>query len=252
MSSERQAINKQSPWWGEHVHRYDEVIKELNNHDKILDIACGTGFGSDLLAAKTKGEVIGGDIDKEAILECQGRWDKYNLQFKVLDGTNLDFDDQYFDKVVSFETIEHTTKYKEMLAEFARVLKPNGIAFISTPNFPINSPTGVVTNPYHTQEFVYNELKQILEEAFSSVVIYGQKYIRYDTGGNGTNAGKIVESILYQRGVRKLPISFQDTIMNAISGNPMYPKRDDYEMVTELPSINKCKTFFAVCKKSKT
>jgi len=248
MSSERQAINIQSPWWGEHVHRYDEVVKEINSTDTILDIASGTGYGSNLLAEHTNGEVIGGDIDNTAILECRSSWNKPNLKFKVLDGTKLDFENHSFDKVVSFETIEHTTEYRKMLAEFSRVLKPNGVAYISTPNFLINSPSGVVTNPFHTQEFVYNEFKEILDEAFNNIVIYGQKYIRYDNEGKGTAVGKQMELLLYQRGVRKIPIGIQDALMKIVSGNPMYPKRNEYKMVDKLSSIEKCKTFFAICK----
>ena len=53
MSSERQELNVISPWWGEHIHRYNEVIDQLNGNETILDIACGTGFGSNLLASKT-------------------------------------------------------------------------------------------------------------------------------------------------------------------------------------------------------
>lgn len=249
MSSERQALNTQSPWWGEHVHRYDEVIKHISSQDKILDIACGTGFGSDLMAAEASTQVIGGDIDTETIADCNERWDKENLSFQVLDGTALSFEDGYFDKIVSFETIEHTTEYKAMLSEFSRVLKNQGTAFISTPNFLINSPSGIVTNPYHTQEFVYEELESILSEAFGSFEIFGQKYIRYADQGKGNKIGKITEQILYQRGIRKIPIALQDNIMKSISPTPMHPLPEDYAMVKGIDDIIKCKTFFAVCRK---
>jgi len=248
MSSERQAVNKKNPWWGEHVHRYDEVIKEMTQNDILLDIACGTGFGSDLLAQHTTNVVIGGDIAQEAIEECQQRWNRKNLEFALLDGTKLPYTDNYFDKIVSFETIEHTTEYLKMLSEFSRVLKPNGTAYISTPNFPINSPTGVVTNPFHTQEFTYEELSGILNEVFVNVIIYGQKYARYDRKDSSPHFGKTVETVLLQRGIRKIPMSIQDGIMQTISGNPLYPEAKDYDMVIDHNELMKCKTFFAVCK----
>lgn len=162
MASERQLLEKKSPWWGEHVHRYDVAVKQLKGNEKILDIACGTGFGSDILAQYTNNTVIGGDIVPEVVAECRETWHRPNLKFAVLDGTQLPYEDDYFDVIVSYETIEHTTQYMAMLQEFNRVLKPDGTAFISTPNFPINSPSGKVTNSYHKQEFTLDELDKIL------------------------------------------------------------------------------------------
>ena len=69
MSSERQLLETNNPWWGEHVHRYNVVIPYLEPSDTILDIACGTGFGSDILAKYVKGQVVGGDIAKDAVDE---------------------------------------------------------------------------------------------------------------------------------------------------------------------------------------
>src|SRR5687767_14487085 len=127
MSSERQPVESSGRWWGEHIHRYNEALLLINPNDIVLDIACGTGFGTDIIAGKTAGKVTGGDIAPEAIEECRAHWKKPNLEFRVLDGTRLDFPDNYFDKIVSFETIEHTARYREMAAEFARVLKPGGL-----------------------------------------------------------------------------------------------------------------------------
>lgn len=179
MSSERQALEQKSPWWGEHLHRYHEAAKAVLRTDCLLDLACGTGFGTNILAEHTEGMVIGGDVDLSAIEECREHWNRANLEFRVQDGVAIVFEDAFFDKLISFETIEHTARYREMLAEFNRVLKPGGTAFISTPNFPINSPSGVLTNPYHTQEFEYDELLGLLNEAFDRVRILGQQYKRY-------------------------------------------------------------------------
>ena len=176
MSSERQALEEKSPWWGEHVHRYHEAAKEVRRTDCLLDLACGTGFGTNILAEHTAGMVVGGDLAPSAIEESRRHWSRANLEFKILDGVDIGFEDGHFNKIVSFETIEHTALYREMLAEFARVLKPGGTAFISTPNFPVNSPSGVVTNPYHAQEFEYDELLGVLSEAFDTVRVLGQQY----------------------------------------------------------------------------
>jgi ubiquinone/menaquinone biosynthesis C-methylase UbiE len=247
-SSERQENSSDNPWWGEHVHRYYEALKLVDNNAFVMDIACGTGFGSSLLAEKAA-SVTGCDISKEAIEYCNQHFKRKNLKFNIEDGTKLSFSDAAFDIVISFETIEHTTEFHKMLDEFRRVLKSSGRAIISTPNFPVNSPSGIVTNPYHTQEFTYNELKEMLSAHFTEVNIFGQKYARYDyIQGLKGSIGNGVESVLYKRGVRKLPLSVQDAVMKMIIGKPMYPQPDDYKMVSEKEEILLCKTFYAVCK----
>ncbi len=246
MSSERQEINNISPWWGEHIHRYEEVVNNLKGNEKILDIACGSGFGTNVLSQNTKAEVFGGDLSKEAIELCEIKWKGNNLIFKKMDGTQLPFEDNTFDVIVSFETIEHTTMFNEMLSEFKRVIKPTGTIYISTPNIVINSPKGIVTNPFHTQEFDYNELKNVLNSIFSKVTISGQSYIRYE---KGYQLGKTVEKILYLKGVRKIPIKTQNNIMKFFIGKQIYPNSGDYKMKRDVESILKSKTFFCICKK---
>src|ERR1700749_2942376 len=141
MSSERQEHNIESPWWGEHIHRYNVALNYIYDTDKVIDIACGNGFGSALLSSKTKEVVIGADISDETVQYCSGKFtNQSNLKFKVVDGINMPFEDMYFEKLISFETIEHTTQYKKMIKEFYRVLKNKGIAIISTPNIIINTP----------------------------------------------------------------------------------------------------------------
>jgi ubiquinone/menaquinone biosynthesis C-methylase UbiE len=249
LADERKSLEIKSPWWGEHLHRYYTVLPYLKGDEKILDVACGNGFGSHILAKNTEGIVIGGDIAPEAIKESRHYWQRPNLSFELLDGTQLPFADNYFDIVVSFETIEHTEAYQKMLQEFNRVLKPSGTVFISTPNFLINSPTGKVTNPYHTQEFEYKELDAILTDNFSHVEIFGQQYKRYNIKDLRHRIGYLVEKILLQRGIRKLPIAIQDSLMNALIGKPIYPEANDFRIVEDMPSILKCQTFFALCKK---
>lgn len=249
MSSERQLDNTNNPWWGEHIHRYEEAAKIIGKDQKtILDIACGTGFGSHYLTTLGH-KVVGADISEIAIKECSQKYKAINLEYKVMDGTSIPNENEYFDVVISFETIEHTKDFVKMLNEFKRVVKRNGLIIISTPNFLVNSPDGYVVNPYHTQEWEFEEFKKILTDVFKSVQLFGQRYSRYNLTGVRNKTGNILENIMYKRGVRKLPIAFQDMIMRAAIKKPMYPTKEDYVLVTDLSLIVKCKTFFAVCRK---
>jgi ubiquinone/menaquinone biosynthesis C-methylase UbiE len=251
MSSERQEHNEKSPWWGEHIQRYYAAFDYISGNDKILDIACGTGFGSHLLSLKSNGKIIGGDISKEAIEYCSLKYtNQSNLEFQIMDGTCLPFTDDYFDIIVSFETIEHTTAYKKMLEEFYRTLKNKGTAIISTPNIIVNTPEGVPLSPFHTQEFTYEEFAQILKEEFDDIQLFGQKYIRYEHTSFRNTIAKFFENILYKKGFRKIPITVQDKIMKFLINKDMYPAPDDFVLVNEKQEILNCKTFYAVCRKN--
>lgn len=244
MSEERQEINKFSPWWGEHIHRYNVVLNNIKGNEKILDIACGNGFGSKMLAIKSKGQVVGGDLSNDAIDNCSEKWKRKNLQFIQMDGTEIPFMDKEFDIVVSFETIEHTTKFNELIKEFNRVVKPNGIIYISTPNKLINSPKGIVINPFHTQEWYYDELKTIIGNHFKNFEFYAQKYTRYK---KGFSFAKFLEWSLNQRGIRKLPLKFKDSLMRLFGQEQLFPSENDFGLVSRPEEIVKCKTFFIVC-----
>lgn len=250
MSSERQLLEEQSPWWAEHIHRYNEVLKIIKSTDTLLDIACGTGFGSNILAKKAA-QVIGGDIDKTTIAENNTIYNKDNLTFQELDGTKLPFDDNTFDVLVSFETIEHTIHYDEMIKEFKRVVKPTGKLFISTPNFYLNSPSGIVTNPFHTQEFTPDDFKVLISTYFQKFEIFGQEYIRYKNKKsiNHKIAHKI-EQFQYLRGIRKLPLRLQNIAIKLLINKPQYPTLEDYRLTKDRSIIaEKCITQIAICEK---
>jgi 2-polyprenyl-3-methyl-5-hydroxy-6-metoxy-1,4-benzoquinol methylase len=250
MSLERHLNEEVTPWTGEHLHRYFEAKKYVNAGDTVLDLACGSGYGTDILSQVKDTTVYGGDIQADVIADCSKDWEaNKSLHFEVMDATGLRFDDGFFDKIVSLETIEHLTAYKKMVSEFARVVKADGTVIISTPNIKVSSPDGIVVNPYHTQEFTYNELTDVLNAAFSDVKMYGQKYTRYF---NKEQAAGMQgwEKLLLTRGIRKLPYSFRNTIFEKKFGRTLYPTFNDYQLFADKETIEKhCHVLFAVCKK---
>lgn len=245
MSSERQEYNEVSPWWGEHVHRYKEAIKHIKASDRILDLACGNGYGSSLLANSTENIVVGGDIDSNSIKECTSRFKRKNLEFNQMDGTKIDYEDDYFDVVISFETIEHTKDYFNMLGEFKRVLKKDGLLILSTPNRLITSPNGIIINPFHTQEWSLIELTDVLNKIFINTNVYGQQFTRYN---KIDKIAKYAENFLYMRGIRKIPIKIQNRLMNVFGQKTIYPRAEEFCLVTDTLEINKSTTLFAICR----
>ncbi len=250
MSSERLLHANASPWWAEHVHRYREVLSVLKGTERVLDLACGTGYGTAVLAGRAV-EVIGGDVDAEAIAMIDPSLKKNpKVRFEVMDGTKLPFSDGTFDVVVSFETIEHTRDFEAMLDEFRRVLSPSGRFFVSTPNRLVQSPDGIIHNPYHTQEFTPDEFKVLLNKRFTSVQLYGQEYIRYkNRSGLRWKAGAALEKLQYCRGIRKVPLSIQNAFMHGLIGKGQYPDVEDYRMNGDPQVLREsCITQFAICR----
>lgn len=158
----------------EHMNRYI-FAQSLVNDKKVLDAACGLGYGSEILAEKAD-KVFGVDISEDAILYAKNNYRMKNLDFKVADIEKLPFENDFFDVVVSFETIEHIDceKQKSFLSEIKRVLKDDGLLVISTPNREVYKKRE--KNQFHVAELSVEEFKQILDDNFRNVQLFCQKF----------------------------------------------------------------------------
>ena len=158
----------------EHMNRYI-FARDLVKNKKVLDAACGTGYGTALLAQSAE-RVFGIDISKEAISYAESNYSAKNVNFAVANIEKLPFESDFFDVVVSFETIEHvdTQKQEKFLSEVKRILKKDGIFIISTPNKEVYK--NRVKNHFHLSEFSFDDFKSFLEKCFKSIKFFGQKF----------------------------------------------------------------------------
>jgi len=160
----------------EHLHRY-AFARALVADKHVLDCACGEGYGSALLASAAQ-SVVGVDIDGRSIAHAQARYGApINLKFQQASVTQLPFERATFDVIVSFETIEHLAEQAEMLAEFRRVLKPNGILVLSSPDRDAYNQLGGEANEFHVRELNRLELADLLKAQFSVVQWFGQRLL---------------------------------------------------------------------------
>ena len=108
----------------EHYQRYRFAAAFVEGK-KVLDAACGEGYGSSILSEKAK-EVTGLDISAETVENANKKYEKDNLSFRAGSVESLPFEDDSFDVVISYETIEHVTGeiQESFLKEIRRVLKP--------------------------------------------------------------------------------------------------------------------------------
>ena len=157
----------------EHLHRY-LIARELASGKVVLDIACGEGYGSAMLAGVAS-RVIGVDISEEAVAHARRKYVNDNLEYREGRADDIPLPDGSVDLVVSFETIEHHDKHAEMIAEIHRVLRPAGLLIMSSPDKREYSDVTGYSNPYHLKELYLEEFATLLGQHFQSVAMLGQR-----------------------------------------------------------------------------
>lgn len=160
----------------EHMHRY-AWVGALCAGKAVLDVACGEGYGSARLAVSAA-SVLGVDISEAAVAHARETYaNTGNLRFEVGSATAIPLPAASVDVAISFETIEHLHQQREMLAELRRVLRPDGVLVISSPNRKVYSDDRGYTNEYHVKELYFDELDTLLRERFEAVAYWGQRFV---------------------------------------------------------------------------
>jgi ubiquinone/menaquinone biosynthesis C-methylase UbiE len=158
----------------DHLHRYALTLNFIKNKI-VIDIACGEGYGSNLMS-KYALKVTGVDISDEAVLHAAKKYKRNNLDFITGAADKIPLDDHSVDVVVSFETLEHHDKHKEMMIEVKRVLKKDGVFIISTPekeNYQKVDPNNI----FHVKELNLHEFEELISENFQFLKVLHQKFI---------------------------------------------------------------------------
>ncbi len=154
-TGERMTTEREGQVEFEHFHRYC-LARDLCVGKDVLDVASGEGYGSALLAGVAR-RVSGLEIDANSVAHATAGYDLGNLEFQQGDAHVLPFSEASFDVVVSFETLEHLRDQVRFLAEVKRVLRPDGLLIISTPDRTVYSAPGQPMNRYHVLELSYPE-----------------------------------------------------------------------------------------------
>lgn len=154
----------------EHVHRYAFACGFVRGK-RVLDIACGEGYGSAALKKAGATSVTGIDISKEVCIYAQA---KYGIDARPGSAEEIPLADNSVDVVVSFETIEHLHNPARFLDESSRVLVPGGRLVISTPNKGVYTRSGESLNPYHCSEMTEPDFLAALRKRFRRVKMHSQ------------------------------------------------------------------------------
>ena len=164
-------------WYRRHLAVYEWIAARVAG-DSVLDMACGEGYGSAVLAG-TAARVVGVDGNPEAHEHARLRYTGPNLTFEW--GAVESYGEPgAFDAVVFLQTIEHVVDPPAVLAHFRRILKPGGTAYISTPNVLTLAPPGATRsgNPWHLREYRADEFAALCRGTFDHVEMLGLFHAR--------------------------------------------------------------------------
>lgn len=201
------------------------VLAEEKVYGKLLEVGCGEGRGINLLLPKVEKFSA---IDKIANV-VEGLKKKFP-QGSFISGNipPLPYDDNIFDCVVSFQVIEHIADDNLYLKEISRVLKPNGVAMITTPNRLMS----LSRNPWHEREYTAEELTSLAMKYFSNVEmkgITGNKKVKQYYEHNKKSVDKMMRWDIFDL-QHKLPASILRVpyeMLNRLNRNKLRESADD-------------------------
>lgn len=251
--SERISFLELDPWFQEHIVRYHKLTEyELGQY--VLDIACGSGYGTNFISTLAD-RVLGVDQSDTTIMGNREKFSRnVNLEFEAGNAEKLSFPSDLFNTVVSFETIEHLQHPEAFLGEVQRVLRLDGLFFLSTPNALITKPNnGIPKNPYHIKEYTPEELYTILSQYFEVIAMFGQtvsKQFKNNFFWNPKtsrflNPKYYVWVVLHR--TSKIAPKSASYYSKFIFKQSLYPEGKSWEFSTD--STNQAHDLFVVCKK---
>lgn len=161
----------------DHRNRYEfacEQLQVLPSEPKILDLACGIGYGSLMLSNSTQGLVTGVDIDEGAIQYAKTHYGDTKVNYICADAKTVNLMQDQFNAITSFETIEHVDFAQLLVDKFYSLLKKNGVLICSTPNEDV-MPYDSDKFKYHVKHYTVSELINLLSSAgFKNIELYTQ------------------------------------------------------------------------------
>jgi len=168
-------VPEENYWYRRHLVVYEWIAKQLAGK-RVIDMACGEGYGTEVLA-RSAASAVGVDANPEAHEHARLRYTAANLRY-VRDLVD-NFSEQA-DAVVFLQTIEHLQDPGAVLEHFRSLIGEAGTLYVSTPNVLTLAPKGAPRsgNPWHVHEYRLQEYENLCREHFSSVEMFGLFHAR--------------------------------------------------------------------------
>lgn len=172
-------VPEENYWFQRHLVVYEWIRARVGGL-RVVDMACGEGYGSDVLS-RSAASVVGVDANPEAHEHAKARYSRPGLRFER---DMVQTFSEPCDAVVFLQTIEHVEQPGELLEHFKRILAGSpahpGVAYISTPNVLTLAPAGAERsgNPWHVHEYRAEEFRALCAEHFAEVELFGVFHAR--------------------------------------------------------------------------
>jgi 2-polyprenyl-3-methyl-5-hydroxy-6-metoxy-1,4-benzoquinol methylase len=170
-------VPEENYWYRRHLAVYEWIGARVAGQG-VLDMACGEGYGSEVLS-RSASSVVGLDANPEAFDHARLRYVRENLRFERAMVETYGSPGE-FDAVVFLQTIEHVQDPVAVLSHFRALLAPGGVAYVSTPNLLTLAPPGAVKsdNPWHLKEYRADEFRTLCSGVFAEVELLGLFHAR--------------------------------------------------------------------------
>jgi SAM-dependent methyltransferase len=166
-------VPEENYWFRRHLVVYEWIAERVHGR-RVVDLACGEGYGADVLA-RTAASVTGVDANPEAYEHARLRYPHVAFERNMIELWQGDVD-----CVVFLQTIEHIQDPDAMLEHVRALIEPDGVAYVSTPNVLTLAPKGAERsgNPWHVREYRPSEYRALCERHFSQVDLLGLFHAR--------------------------------------------------------------------------
>jgi SAM-dependent methyltransferase len=164
-------------WYRRHLAVYEWIGARVIGK-RVIDLACGEGYGSEVLS-RGAASVVGVDANPEAHDHARLRYRRQNLTFERGMVETYGTPGAY-DAVVFLQTIEHVHDPVAVLEHFRSLLAPDGVAYVTTPNLLTLAPEGAAKsdNPWHLKEYRAEEFNALCSQVFAEVELWGLFHAR--------------------------------------------------------------------------
>ena len=168
-------VPEENYWFRRHLVVYEWIARRVAGR-RVVDLACGEGYGSEVLA-RLATSVVGVDANPEAYEHARLKYTRPGLRFER---NMIELWTGDVDCVVFLQTIEHVQDPDALLEHVRELIGPGGIAFVSTPNLLTLAGPGAAKsgNPWHVKEYRAAEFRALCEAHFASVELHGLFHAR--------------------------------------------------------------------------